>query len=167
MTIFEPCRSEDQTLLVRGNAFLFPDLCLNTVDGVRRLHLQRKRLSAERLDENTRDARRTGEKLESRFFPNAVVREPATPLDHLAGKNQNLLIGGDTIFVLDLSFDVVNRVRWLDLERTRESLHECLHASTQQNLSVFKLLAGNDKTLLVWGNAIPVSDILLRVIGGV
>src|SRR5579863_10440006 len=72
-TIFEPCRSEDQTLLVRRNAFLFPDLCLNIVDGVRRHHFQRKRLSAKRLDENTRDTTRTEEKLECRFFPDAIV----------------------------------------------------------------------------------------------
>ena len=44
--------SEDQALLVRGDAFLVLDLCFHVVDGVRRLDLKRNRLPGERLHED-------------------------------------------------------------------------------------------------------------------
>lgn len=115
-TVFEPRGGEDQTLLVGGNALLLADLRLDVVDGVGRVHFQRERLPAERLDEDPPDATRTGEDLDGRPFPDAVVREEpavavaAAALDHLASENQNLLIGGEAVSILDLGFDAVDRV---------------------------------------------------------
>lgn len=43
---------EDQTLLVRGNAFLVLDLLLDVLGRVRRLHVQRDGLACQRLDED-------------------------------------------------------------------------------------------------------------------
>jgi len=50
--ILELLTSEDQSLLVRGNALLVLDLGLDVVDGVGRLHLKGDRLPREGLDEN-------------------------------------------------------------------------------------------------------------------
>ena len=43
--------SEDETLLVRGDALLVLNLRLHVVDGVGRFDFQRDRLASERLDE--------------------------------------------------------------------------------------------------------------------
>jgi hypothetical protein len=49
--ILELLASEDEALLVWGNALLILDLGLHIVDGVRRLHLQGDGLACEGLDE--------------------------------------------------------------------------------------------------------------------
>ena len=49
--ILELLASEDQSLLVRRNAFLVLDLRLDIVNGVRRLHLKGDSLAREGLDE--------------------------------------------------------------------------------------------------------------------
>jgi len=50
--ILQLLTSEDQSLLVRGDALLVLDLGLDIVDGVGRLHLKGDRLPREGLDEN-------------------------------------------------------------------------------------------------------------------
>src|SRR6266850_698740 len=133
-TIFELFASEDQTLLVRGNALLVLYLCLHIVDGVRRLHLQCDRLSCQCLHENLHAATKTKDKVKSRFFLNVVVRERAAVLELLAGKNQTLLVRRDTLLVLDLGFDVIDCVGRFDFEGdglSRQSLDENLHATAK------------------------------------
>ena len=51
-TIFELLASEDETLLVGGNALLVLDLGLDIVDGVRGLDLEGDSLSGEGLNED-------------------------------------------------------------------------------------------------------------------
>jgi len=48
-----------------------------------------------------------------------VVREGVAVLELLAREDQALLVGRDARFVLDLSLDVVDRVRRLELEGDR------------------------------------------------
>jgi hypothetical protein len=58
-----------------------------------------------------------------------VVRQGSTILELFAGENQALLVGWNALLVLDLRFDIVNRVRRLDLEGdglAREGLHEAV-----------------------------------------
>ena len=78
--------------------------------------------------ENTRT------KMKSRLLLNVVIRKSATVLELLAGEDQALLVGRDTLLVLNLRLDIVNRVGGLDLERNRLSgqcLDEDLHATTE------------------------------------
>lgn len=49
--VFELLASEDQALLVRGNALLVLDLRLDVVDGVARLNLEGDGLASEGLDD--------------------------------------------------------------------------------------------------------------------
>ena len=59
-----------------------------------------------------------------------VVGEGAAILELLASKNQALLVGRDTLLVLNLLLDIVNRVGGLNLERdglAREGLDEAIH----------------------------------------
>ncbi len=63
-----------------------------------------------------------------------VAAEGATILKLIPSKDEALLVGGDSLLVLDLGFDIVNGVRWLHLEGdglASEGLHKDLHASTE------------------------------------
>ena len=53
--VLELLAGEDQTLLVRGNAFLVLDLGLDVLDGVRGLHIEGDGLTREGLDKNLHD----------------------------------------------------------------------------------------------------------------
>jgi hypothetical protein len=59
-TIFELHASEDETLLVRGNALLVLDFGLDVVDGVRGLDLEGDGLSGESLNEDLHAGLRRG-----------------------------------------------------------------------------------------------------------
>ena len=63
-----------------------------------------------------------------------VVTEGAAVFELLSSEDEALLIWGDTFLVLDLSFDVFNRVRWLNIESdglTGEGLNEDLHTTAK------------------------------------
>jgi len=51
-SVFELLASEDQPLLVRGDALLVLDLGLDILDGVRGLHFQGDGLASQGLDED-------------------------------------------------------------------------------------------------------------------
>jgi len=70
--------------------------------------------------------------VEGGFLLNVIVGESSAVFQLLASKDQSLLIGWDSFFVLDLSFDVVDCVRGLDIECNSlscEGLYEDLHFS--------------------------------------
>lgn len=70
-----------------------------------------------------------------------VVREGPAVLELLSGENQTLLIRGDTLLVLDLRLDIVDRVAGLHVERdglTREGLDKDLHGSIDLLSSVYQ-----------------------------
>ena len=72
--------------------------------------------------------------MEGRLLLDVVVREGATVLKLLAGEDQALLVGGDTLLVLNLGLDVVDGVGRLDLEGNglaRQRLDEDLHSTTE------------------------------------
>ena len=72
--------------------------------------------------------------MKSRLFLNVVVGEGPSVLKLLAGEDQALLVGGDTLLVLDLGLDVVNGVGGFDLEGNslaRQGLDEDLHSTTE------------------------------------
>ena len=67
--------------------------------------------------------------MEGGLLLNVVVRKSAAVLKLLSGENQSLLIRRDSFLVLDLSLDVVDGVRWLNIEGdglTSEGLDENL-----------------------------------------
>ena len=57
--------------------------------------------------------------MERRLLLDVVVREGSAVLELLAGENQSLLVRRDTLLVLDLGLDVVDRVSRLDLKGDR------------------------------------------------
>ncbi len=112
--------------------------------------------------------------MESGLLLDVVVSQGAVVLELLASKDEALLIRGNALLVLDLLLDVSNGVRRLDIEGdglAREGLDEDLHAGTtaeaqdemqsglllnvviSESAVVLELLASEDETLLVRGNA--------------
>ena len=72
--------------------------------------------------------------MESRLLLDVVVRKGSAVFELLSSEDETLLIGWDAFLVLDLSLDVLNGVRWLDLKSdglSGEGLDEDLHTTTE------------------------------------
>merc|ERR1712222_194108 len=116
VAILELLAGEDEALLVGRNALLVLDLSLDVVDGVRRLDLESDRLAGEGLDENLHTTTEAEHQVEGALLLNVVVRKSAAVLELLAGEDETLLVGRNSLLVLDLGLHVVNGVGRLDLE---------------------------------------------------
>jgi hypothetical protein len=108
--------SEDQALLVWGDAFLVLDLGLDIVDGVGRLDLKSDGLASEGLDEDLHTTTQTEDKVKSRLLLDVVVAQGATVFELLASEDKTLLIRRNALLVLNLALDVVDSVRRLNLK---------------------------------------------------
>ena len=72
----------------------------------------------------------TKHKMQGRVLLDRIVLESVAILQLLAGEDQSLLVGWDTLLVLDLGLDVFDSICWLDLKRNVlpcQSLNENLH----------------------------------------
>jgi len=133
-TIFELLAGEDQTLLVRRDAFLVLNLRLDVVNGIGRLDLERDGLAGQRLHEDLHATAETKDQVKSRLFLDIVIRKSAAILELFASEDQALLVRWDTFLVLNLRLDVIDSVLRLDFEGNglpRESLNEDLHSTTK------------------------------------
>jgi hypothetical protein len=61
-------------------------------------------------------ATKTENEMESGLLLNVIIRQSATVLELLAGKDQALLVRRDTLLVLNLALDIVDGIRGLNLE---------------------------------------------------
>merc|ERR1719311_942397 len=121
--------------------------------------------------------------VQGRFFLNVVVRKRPAILELLACKDQPLLVRRNAFLILDLSFDIVDRIRGLNIEGdslAREGLDKDLHATTEpqhevqrrfllnvvirKRPAILKLLACEDQPLLVRRNAFLVLDLSLHIV---
>ena len=101
----------------------------------------------------------------------------------LSGEDESLLIGWDTFLVLNLGFDVINGVCWLDIEGdglTSESLDEDLHSTSKsedqmesgffldvvvgEGSAIFELLSGEDESLLIGWDSFLVLNLGLDIV---
>jgi len=129
-TILELFTGEDQTLLIRGNAFLVLDLRLDIIDGVRRFNLEGDGLASEGLYEDLHSSTETEDQVEGGLLLDVIIRKGSAVLELLARKDEALLVRWDALLVLDFGLDIVNSVRGLDLEGdslSSERLYEDLH----------------------------------------
>ena len=72
--------------------------------------------------------------MESGLLLDVVVRKSSVILELLSSEDKSLLIRWNTLLVLDLGFDVVNCVCWLDIESdslSSKGLNEDLHSSSE------------------------------------
>merc|ERR1712121_363995 len=185
-SVLELLSSEDQSLLVWGDAFLVLDLGLHILNGVGRFNLKSDGLASQGLDKDLHTSSQSEHKMESTFLLDVVVREGSSILKLLSGKDQSLLVWWDSLLILDLGLDVLDGIRRLNLESdglASQGLDEDLHTSSQsenqmqgaflldvivgEGSSILKLLSGKDQPLLVWGNAFLVLDLGLDILNGV
>ena len=69
-------------------------------------------------------------KMKSRFLLNVVIRERSSIFQLLSSKDQTLLIRRNSFLILDLLFDIINRIRWFHIKSdglSGECLHKDLH----------------------------------------
>jgi hypothetical protein len=184
--VFQLLTSEDKTLLIRRNTLLVLDLALHVIDGVARFDLKRDRLSGQSLDENLHTTTKSEDEMKGALLLNVVVRQSTTILELLASKDKALLVGRDTLLVLNLALHVVDGVARLDLECDRlsgQSLDEDLHTTSKtedemerrlllnvvvgESAAILKLLASENQALLVRGDALLILNLRLDVVDGI
>ncbi|KFQ50650.1 hypothetical protein N333_09348, partial [Nestor notabilis] len=185
-TIFKLFTSEDQPLLVRGNAFFVLDFCLHILNGVTGLNLKSDGLTSQGLHKDLHATSQTQHEMKGGFLLDVVVRQGASIFQLLASKDQPLLVRGNAFFVLDLGLHILNGVTGLNLKSdglASQGLHEDLHATSEtqhkmeggflldvvvrQGATIFKLFTSEDQPLLVRGNAFFVLDFCLHIFNGV
>jgi hypothetical protein len=115
-----------------------------------------------------------------------VVRKSSAILKLLSGKDESLLIWGNTFLVLNFGFDIFDGVSGLDIQSdslTSEGFDEDLHATSEsedqvksrllldvvirESSTVFKLLSGEDESLLIWRDSFFVLDFGFDIFNGI
>merc|ERR1712241_1030804 len=86
-SVLELLASEDQSLLIWGNAFLVLDLCLDVLNGVGRLDLEGDGLAGQGLDEDLHTSSESEHKMESALLLDVVVGESSSVLQLLASED--------------------------------------------------------------------------------
>ena len=166
--IFELLSSKDQALLVRRNAFLILNLVLDVVNGVGRLNLKCNRLACESLHEDLHTTTETKDKVKSGLLLDVVVGKSSAILELFTREDKTLLVGRDTLLVLNLVLDIINSVGRLDFQSNglaSQGLDEDLHTTTEtehemesrlllnvvvrKGAPILELLASEDQALLV------------------
>ena len=184
--VLELLTGEDKSLLIRGDALLVLDLGLDILNSVRGLDVQGDGLAGESLDEDLHATTESEDQVESRLLLDVVVTKSSAILELLASKNEALLIGGDALLVLDLSLDILDGVRRLNIEGdglASQSLDEDLHTTAKsedqvksgllldvvvrKSAAILELLASKDESLLIGRDAFLVLDLSLDVLDGV
>jgi len=133
-TVFELLSGEDQSLLIRGDAFLVLDLCLNSLNGVSGLHIQGYGLASQGLDEDLHASSQSQDQVKGRLLLDVVVRKGPSVFQLFASEDESLLIGRDAFFVLDFGLDSFNGISRLNVQSdglSSEGLHEDLHSTSQ------------------------------------
>ena len=124
-----------------------------------------------------RTASQSQHQMKGRLLLDVVVGQGPSIFQLFSGKDQTLLVWGNSFLVLDLGLDVLNGVRRLDLKGnglSSQGLHEDLHTSPEsqdkmksrllldvvvrEGSSILKLLASENQSLLVWRNSLLVLE---------
>jgi len=132
--IFELLSSEDESLLIRGDTFLVLDLGLDVFNGIRGFDVKSDSLAGQSLDEDLHTTSKSQNQVKGGFLLDIVVGKSSAVFELLSGKDESLLIRGDTFLVLDLSLDVFNGVRGFDVKSdglASQSLDEDLHTTSK------------------------------------
>ena len=118
------------------------------------------------------------DQVESGFLLDVVIGKSSSILKLLSSEDKSLLIWRDTFLILDLSFDVLDSISWLDIKGdglSSEGLNEDLHTSSKsedqvesgflldvvvrEGSSILELLSSEDESLLIWRNTFFILDL--------
>ena len=133
-SVLELLSSEDESLLIGWDSLLVLDLGLDVLDGVCWLDIEGDGLTGEGLDEDLHTSSKSKDQVKGGLLLDVVVTESSTILELLSSEDESLLIGWDTLLVLDLGFDVLDGVCWLNIKGdglTSQGLDEDLHTSSK------------------------------------
>jgi len=98
--ILQLLASEDQPLLIWGNAFLVLDLGLDILNAIGRLDLEGDGLPSEGLDEDLHASPQPENEVKGRLLLDVVVGESPAILQLLASEDQPLLIWWNAFLIL-------------------------------------------------------------------
>jgi len=177
---------KDQSLLVRGDSFFVLDLSLDVLDRVRWFDIKGDGFTSEGLDKDLHSTSEAENKMESGLFLDVVVGESSTIFKLFSSEDQSLLVRRDTFLVLDLGFDVLNRIRRLNVKGdglSSEGLNKDLHTTSEtedqmesglfldivvgKSSSILKLFTSKDESLLVRRDTFLVLDFGFDVLDGI
>merc|ERR1711874_138533 len=133
-SVFQLLSSEDKSLLIGGNSLLVLDLGLNVLDRIGGLNVQGNGFSGQGLNEDLHTTSQSQHQMKSRFLLDVVVSQSSSVFQLLSGEDKSLLIGGDSLLVLDLGLNVLDRIGSLNVQGngfSGQSLNEDLHTTSQ------------------------------------
>ena len=121
--------------------------------------------------------------VKSWLFLNVVVWKSSSVFKLLTSEDESLLIWWDTFLILNLGFNIFNWISWLNIEGngfSSQSLDKDLHTTSKsqnemesgflldvvvrESSSIFKLLTGKDKSLLIWWDTFFILDLSLNIL---
>merc|ERR1712165_91308 len=111
-SILKLLSGEDQSLLVWWDSLLILDLSLDVLNGIGWLNLQGDSLTSQGLNEDLHTSSQSEDQVKSGLFLDIVVRQSPPILKLFTGKDQSLLIWGNSLLVLNLSLDILNGIGW-------------------------------------------------------
>ncbi|KAI8960063.1 hypothetical protein F5Y11DRAFT_282747 [Daldinia sp. FL1419] len=97
--------------------------------------------------------REAEDQVEGRLLLNVVVGEGSAILKLLTSEDQALLVGGDTLLVLDLGLDIVDGVGRLHLKGdglARQGLHEAIFLSVRMFACSHIRISSVDRSAILW-----------------
>jgi len=106
---------EDKTLLIWGNSLFILDLGFYVLNGIAWFNLKGDSFSCEGLDEDLHTTTQTEYEMESAFLLDVVVAQGASVFKLFSSEDKTLLIWGNSLFVLNLGFHVLNSIAWFNL----------------------------------------------------
>uniref|UniRef100_A0A1L8E847 Putative ubiquitin/40s ribosomal protein s27a fusion n=1 Tax=Haematobia irritans TaxID=7368 RepID=A0A1L8E847_HAEIR len=115
-TIFQLFTGKDQTLLIWRNTFLVLNLSLNVFNSIGWFDLQCNGFTSQSFNENLHTTTKTQDQMKGRFLLDIVVGQSTTIFQLFTGKDQTLLVWGNTFLVLNLSLNILNGIRRFNLQ---------------------------------------------------
>jgi len=162
------------------------NLGLDIFNGIAGFYFKSDGFASEGLDKDLHATTETKDQVKGGLLLDVVIREGPSILKLLASKDETLLIRRDAFFVLNLGLDILNGVRWFNLQSnglSSEGFDKDLHTTSEtedqvkgglllnvvvgEGPAVFQLLASEDQPLLVRGNAFLVLNLGLDILNGV
>ena len=132
--IFKLLSGENQSLLVRWDAFLILDLRLDVIDGIGRFDFEGDGLAGKSLNEDLHTTTEAENEMECGLLLDVIVGEGAAIFKLLASEDETLLVRGNAFLVLDLGLHIIDGIRRFDLKGdglAGEGLNEDLHTATE------------------------------------
>ena len=99
-TILQLLASENQTLLIRGNAFFVLNFGFHILDGIAGLYFQGDGLAGQSLDEDLHTSPQSEDQVKGRLLLDVVIGQSPAVLQLLTGEDQPLLVWGNSLLVL-------------------------------------------------------------------